>query len=77
MRKKAFNHVPPGVFATQLHDRALARSAAATVMANNRKKKRKRKRKPPAQRGMDGWRGGLLMRDARQVHGSGTRVFMP
>lgn len=76
MRKKAFNHIPPGLVAVQLHDRALARSAAATVMAN-KKKQRKRKRKPPTQRGMDGWRGGLLMRDARQVHGSGTRIFQP
>ena len=75
MRKKAFNHVPPGVFATQLHDRALARSAAAAVIM--RAKKKKRRRKPPVQRGMDGWRGGMLMRDARQVHGSGTRVLTP
>ena len=75
MRKRAFNHVPPGKYAVQLHDRALARSAAAKVLAAERKKKRKRR--PVTQRGMDGWRGGRLMQDARQSIGSGKRVFVP
>ena len=75
MKKRAFNHVPPGLVATQLHDRAIARSAA--VIGLEKSQKKKRKRRPVVQRGMAGWRGGLLMREVRQAHGTGKRVFMP